>query len=103
MTGEVQHGNVTVGVAGGEDRPSPGATPNPNRFLRTIVEKVRLGLVRDRAAPVVIDVVERCRAADHALSSDPVDVLTDGADEVTTPTRGDVVGEAVVCQVVEQV
>ena len=59
VLGEVEHRDVAVRVAGGEQRPAAGAAPDADRLLRAVVEVVGLGLVGDRAAALVA----RCRRA----------------------------------------
>jgi hypothetical protein len=54
MLGEIEHRDVAVRVASRQERPSAGAAPDPDRFLRAIIEIVGLGLMRDRAATVVM-------------------------------------------------
>ena len=44
VLGEVEHLDVAVGVARGEKRPTTGAAPDPDRFLRAVVEVVGLAL-----------------------------------------------------------
>src|SRR5690606_21601109 len=59
---EVEHGDVAVRVADGEQRPAARAAPDPDRLLRAVVEVVGLGPARDRAAAIVGGVLERGRA-----------------------------------------
>ena len=56
---ELEHRDVAVRVAGGEQRPAAGAAPDADRLLRAVVEVVGLGLVGDRAAALVAGVRER--------------------------------------------
>jgi hypothetical protein len=65
--GVLQHRDVSVRVAGGEDRTTADAAPDPDRLDRPVVEDVGLRRVRDRAAVVVLEVAQRVRAADRAL------------------------------------
>src|ERR1039457_5591847 len=102
MVGELEHRDVAVRIARGEERPAAGPAPDPDRFLRAIVEIVAFGLVRDRAATVVAGVLERCRAPDNPVTRNPVHLLADRPHEVTAAARGDVVREPVRLQVAEQ-
>ncbi len=47
--GELEHRDVAVGVAGGEERAAARPAPDPDRLLRPVVEVVGLSLVRDHA------------------------------------------------------
>ena len=71
MAGELEHRDVAVGVAGGEQWPAADAAPDADRLLWAIVEVVGLGLMCDRATTLVADVFERQCAADHALGGMP--------------------------------
>jgi hypothetical protein len=84
------------------DGPAAGAAPDPDWFLRAVVEVVGLGLVRDCAAVAVAGVLQRGGASDHAVPGNSVYLLADGPHEVTAATGGDVVREAVCVQVAEQ-
>ena len=99
---EIQHLDVAVGVAAGHHRPATDAAPDADRLLRPVVQIVRLGLVRDRAAAFVGGVLERGGAADHPLARDAVDLLADRPHEVAPSAGDDVVGEPVGLQVAEQ-
>src|SRR4051794_22182076 len=79
-----------------------GAAPDPDGLLRPVVEIVRLRLVDDRAAVFIADVIERCRAADHPLTRDAIDLLADRTHEVTATAGCDVVREPVLSEIVEQ-
>src|SRR5664279_3720685 len=49
VPGEVQHGDVSVGIAGCEDRPAPGSAPDANWLLGPVIEVVGFRLVYDGA------------------------------------------------------
>src|SRR3954471_14184891 len=102
MTCELEHRDVAIGIADGEERSAPGPAPDPDRLLWAIVEVVGLRLVRDGAAVTIARVLERRCAADHPLARNAVHLLADRAHEVPAATRGDVVREAVCLEVAEQ-
>src|SRR5207342_2685842 len=58
VLGELEHLDVAIRVAAGDDRSAPGPAPDPDRLLWSIVEVFRRGFVRDRAAPLVGGVLE---------------------------------------------
>ena len=56
VLGELEHRDVAVGVAGGEQRPAAGAAPDAHRLLGPVVEVVGRRRVGDRAAALVAGV-----------------------------------------------
>jgi hypothetical protein len=102
MPRKFEHRDVAVGVAGGEQWSAAGASPDADRLLPAIVKVVGFGPADDRAAALIGHVLERGRAADHALTRDSVDLVADRAHEVTPAAGRDVVREAVGLEVGEQ-
>ena len=98
--GELEHRDVAVGVAGGEQRPAADAAPDAHRLLAG-----RRRGSRPRRLCVMVPpcssagVGEGGGAADHPFARDAVDLLADRPHEVAAASRGDVVGEPVVLQV----
>jgi hypothetical protein len=50
LLGELEHGDVAVGVPSGQDRPPPDPTPDPHRLGGTVVQDVDLRPAHDPAA-----------------------------------------------------
>src|SRR5687767_11899929 len=99
---EVQHRAVAVAVAGGEQWSAADPAPDPDGLLGPVVEVVEHRGVGDGAAVLVACVGEGDGAADHALAGHAVELVADRSHEVAAPARGDVRGEPVGRQVVEE-
>jgi hypothetical protein len=87
---------------GGEDWTPPDPAPDAHGLGRAVVEDVRLREVGERAAVVVVRVLETVRAPDDALGRDPVEFPGDGTHEVAASTRGDEARELIRLEVAQE-
>jgi hypothetical protein len=95
---ELQHFDIAVGIARGQDRPAPDPAPQPHRFHRPIVEEFRLRSREQMTVPVV----QPHRASDHPLWRNPVQRTGDRAHEVTPAAGDDVTHEGSCLEIPQQ-
>src|SRR3954452_21959719 len=95
MLAEGEHRDVAVGIAGSDQRSTPGSTPDANRLLRAVVQVVGGRRVRDRAAAVVVRVGKCGCAADDPFARNAIDLLAYPPHEVAVAPGDDVFGEVI--------
>ncbi|MCY1344843.1 hypothetical protein D9M69_308900 [compost metagenome] len=100
--GPLQHLQVAVGVAEGEDRPAADDRIDAHRLAGAVVVVGELGLAQDRQRAVLVLQFGDEGGADHLLRGDAVDLLGEGAHEGDLAAGDDVGLEAVAAQVGEQ-
>ncbi len=65
--GELQHWDIAIRVAPGNNRPPTNPAPDSHRLFQAVIEEVQLRLVDDRAATLIRLVTQSECTSDDAL------------------------------------
>ena len=100
--GPLEHGQVAVGVPGGQDRPLPDMPVDRAGFLRAVVDDLDGGAFDEFGSVIADAELGFADAADHPVRGQVVDITGPGPHEVRAAAGEDPAGEAVAAQQAEQ-